>query len=81
IRMSGCPNGCSRAAMAEIGFIGKGTGKYNLYLGASFTGNRLNKIYRESIGEEEILAELRPILLHYAKECLEGEHFGDFVIR
>ncbi|MFJ7951191.1 assimilatory sulfite reductase (NADPH) hemoprotein subunit [Lysinibacillus sp. NPDC096418] len=81
IRMSGCPNGCSRAAMGEIGFIGKGPGKYNMYLGASFTGNRLNKIYRENIGEEEILAELRPILLHYAKERLEGEYFGDFVIR
>jgi len=52
-----------------------------LYLGASFTGNRLNKIYRENIGEEEILAELRPILLHYAKDRLDGEHFGDFVIR
>ncbi|MFJ7915289.1 MULTISPECIES: assimilatory sulfite reductase (NADPH) hemoprotein subunit [unclassified Lysinibacillus] len=81
IRMSGCPNGCSRAAMAEIGFIGKGPGKYNMYLGASFTGDRLNKIYRENIGEEEILKELRLILLHYAKERLEGEHFGDFVIR
>lgn len=81
IRMSGCPNGCSRAAMGEIGFIGKGPGKYNMYLGASFTGNRLNKIYRENIGEEEILAELRPILLHFSKERLEGEHFGDFVIR
>ena len=67
--------------MGEIGFIGKGPGKYNMYLGASFTGNRLNKIYRENIGEEEILAELRPILLHFSKERLEGEHFGDFVIR
>ncbi|MFF5994190.1 assimilatory sulfite reductase (NADPH) hemoprotein subunit [Lysinibacillus sp. KU-BSD001] len=81
IRMSGCPNGCSRAAMGEIGFIGKGPGKYNLYLGGGFTGDRLNKIYRENIGEAEILAELRPILARYAEERTPGERFGDFVIR
>lgn len=81
IRMSGCPNGCSRAAMGEIGFIGKGPGKYNLYLGGDFTGQRLNKIYKENIGEEEILATLEPMLAEYAKERNEGEHFGDFVIR
>ena len=81
IRMSGCPNGCSRAAMGEIGFIGKGPGKYNMYLGGGFTGDRLNKIYRENIGEEEILAELSKILTHYAAERVTGERFGDFVIR
>ena len=81
IRMSGCPNGCSRPALGEIGFIGKGPGKYNIYLGAGFAGERLNKIYRENIGEEEILQVLRPILFQYAKERNEGEHFGDFVIR
>ncbi len=81
IRMSGCPNGCSRAALGEIGFIGKGPGKYNLYLGASFSGERLNKLYRENIGEEEILATLEPIIHHYAKERGEDERFGDFVIR
>ena len=81
IRMSGCPNGCSRAAMGEIGFIGKGPGKYNMYLGGGFTGDRLNKIYRENIGEEEILAELSKSLAHYAAERTPGERFGDFVIR
>ncbi|HBZ08307.1 MAG TPA: assimilatory sulfite reductase (NADPH) hemoprotein subunit [Bacillus bacterium] len=81
IRMSGCPNGCSRAALGEIGFIGKAPGKYNFYLGAGFSGNRLNKLYRENIGEKEILEELRPIIHHYAKERDEREHFGDFVIR
>ena len=81
IRMSGCPNGCSRAAMGEIGFIGKGPGKYNMYLGGDFTGQRLNKLYKENIGEEEILATLEPLLEQYAKERNEGEHFGDFVIR
>ncbi|MEK4386754.1 assimilatory sulfite reductase (NADPH) hemoprotein subunit [Solibacillus sp. FSL W7-1464] len=81
IRMSGCPNGCSRAAMGEIGFIGKGPGKYNLYLGGDFKGQRLNKIYKENIGEEEILSILAPIFSEYAKERIEGEHFGDFTIR
>ncbi|KYC67465.1 assimilatory sulfite reductase (NADPH) hemoprotein subunit [Bacillus coagulans] len=81
IRMSGCPNGCSRPALAEMAFIGKGPGKYNLYLGGSFTGDRLACLYKENIGEEEILASLRPILLQYAKERQKGEHFGDFVIR
>ncbi|NBJ69833.1 MULTISPECIES: assimilatory sulfite reductase (NADPH) hemoprotein subunit [Clostridia] len=81
IRMSGCPNGCSRPALAEIAFIGKGPGKYNLYLGGSFTGERLSKLYRENIGEQEILATLRPLITRYAKERLDGEHFGDFVIR
>ena len=81
IRMTGCPNGCARHALGEIGFIGKGPGKYNMYLGAAFDGSRLSKIYRENVGEEEILKELGVILPRYAKERQEGEHFGDFVIR
>ncbi|WP_039067157.1 NADPH-dependent assimilatory sulfite reductase hemoprotein subunit [Staphylococcus shinii] len=81
IRMTGCPNGCARPALAEIAFIGKGPGKYNMYLGGGFTGDRLNKIYKENIGEAEILENLKPILIQYAKERTEGEHFGDFVVR
>lgn len=81
IRMTGCPNGCARPALAEIAFIGKAPGKYNLYLGGGFIGDRLNKLYKENIGEEEILETLGPIFLQYAKEREEGEHFGDFVIR
>ncbi|MGH2318724.1 assimilatory sulfite reductase (NADPH) hemoprotein subunit [Planococcus sp. SE5232] len=81
IRMSGCPNSCSRPALGEIGFIGKAPGKYNMYLGAGFAGDRLNKMYRENIGEEEILATLKPIFFQFAKERAENEHFGDFVIR
>jgi sulfite reductase (NADPH) hemoprotein beta-component len=81
IRMTGCPNGCARPALAEIAFIGKAPGKYNMYLGGGFAGQRLNKLYRENIGEEEILDALRPILAHYAKDRREGERFGDFVIR
>ncbi|AGA56275.1 sulfite reductase (NADPH) hemoprotein, beta-component [Thermobacillus composti KWC4] len=81
IRMTGCPNGCARPALAELAFIGKAVGKYNMYLGGGFAGQRLNKLYRENIGEEEILRELRLILFHYAKERREGERFGDFCIR
>lgn len=81
IRMTGCPNGCARHALGEIGFVGKAPGKYNMYLGAAFDGSRLSKMYRENISEEEILNELRTILPRYAKEREEGERFGDFVIR
>ncbi|ARV46573.1 sulfite reductase subunit beta [Bacillus subtilis] len=81
IRMTGCPNGCARHALGEIGFIGKAPGKYNMYLGAAFDGSRLSKMYRENIGEDDILSELRVLLSRYAKERDEGEHFGDFVIR
>ncbi|MDI1276581.1 assimilatory sulfite reductase (NADPH) hemoprotein subunit [Methylobacter sp.] len=81
IRMTGCPNGCARSSLAEIGFIGKAPGKYNLYLGAGFYGQRLNKLYRENINEEQILAELTPIIQRYAQEREPGERFGDFVIK
>lgn len=81
IRMTGCPNGCARPALAELAFIGKAPGKYNMYLGGGFAGERLNKLYKENIGEAEILDSLRAILTHYAKERRDGEHFGDFTIR
>ncbi|MCK9619645.1 MAG: assimilatory sulfite reductase (NADPH) hemoprotein subunit [Methylobacter sp.] len=81
IRMTGCPNGCARSVLGEIGFIGKAPGKYNLYLGAGFYGQRLNKLYRENINEEQILAELTPILQRYAREREPGQRFGDFVIK
>jgi len=81
IRMTGCPNGCARHALGEIAFIGKSPGKYNMYLGAAYDGSRLSKLYRENVGEENILNELRVLLPRFAKERLEGEHFGDFVIR
>lgn len=81
IRMTGCPNGCARPMLAELAFIGKGPGKYNMYLGGAHDGARLNKLYKENIGEEEILASLQPIIGRYAKERLDGEHFGDFTVR
>ncbi|KRE75075.1 assimilatory sulfite reductase (NADPH) hemoprotein subunit [Paenibacillus sp. Soil750] len=81
IRMTGCPNGCARPMLAELAFIGKAAGKYNMYLGGGFAGNRLNKLYKENIGESEILDSLQTIIPHYAKERQHEEHFGDFVIR
>ena len=81
IRMTGCPNGCARPFLAEIGLVGRSPGKYNLYLGASFDGSRLNKLYRKDIGHDEIVAGLTPLIERYAKERDPGERFGDFVIR
>jgi len=81
IRSTGCPNGCGRPYIGEIGLVGKGPGKYNLYLGAAFDGRRLNKLYRSSLKHDEIVATLKPILVRYAKEREKGERFGDFVIR
>jgi sulfite reductase (NADPH) hemoprotein beta-component len=81
IRMTGCPNGCCRPYLAEIGLVGKALGKYNLYLGGDFAGVRMNRLYRENIGEEEILAVLRPLFRRYAQERQPVEHFGDFLVR
>jgi len=81
IRMTGCPNGCGRPYLAEIGFVGKSEGHYNLYLGGNFNGTRLNTLYKETLTEDEILAELTPIIADYALNRSDGEKFGDFVIR
>ncbi|KAF9646227.1 sulfite reductase subunit beta [Thelephora ganbajun] len=81
MRMTGCPNGCSRPYLGEVAFVGKAQGSYMMLLGGGYYGQRLNKIYRESVAEPEILEILRPMIKRYALEREEGEHFGDFVIR
>jgi len=81
IRMTGCPNGCGRPYLAEIGFVGKSEGHYNLYLGGNFNGTRLNTLYKETLTEGEILAELTPIIADYSENRSKEEKFGDFVIR
>jgi sulfite reductase (NADPH) hemoprotein beta-component len=81
IRMTGCPNGCGRPYMAEIGLVGRSPGLYNLYLGAAFDGTRLNKLYAQDVGKARIVELLEPLFLSYAKSRNEGERFGDFVIR
>jgi len=81
IRMSGCPNGCSRPYVAEIALVGRAPGFYNLYLGGGFHGQRLGKLYKESIDEDAIVKALAPLFRSYAQQRLEGEHFGDWCIR
>jgi len=81
IRMTGCPNGCARPFLAEIAFVGRAPGKYNVYLGGGFYGQRLNKLYREKVPAAEIKDLLAPLIEDYAKRREEGERFGDFVIR
>jgi sulfite reductase (NADPH) hemoprotein beta-component len=81
IRMTGCPNGCARPFIAEIGFVGRGPAAYNVYLGGGFAGQRLSKLYRENVPASNIKGLLAPIIRHYAKERNEGERFGDFCIR
>ena len=81
IRMTGCPNGCARPYLAEIGLVGKGPGRYNLYLGAAFDGSRLSKLYAEDLDHAAIIERLDPLFAAYAAERRSGEHFGEFVIR
>jgi len=81
LRMTGCPNGCARPFLAEIGLVGKAPGKYNLYLGGGFAGQRLSKLYLESVPGDTLKTVLGPIVARYAKERIDGERFGDFCIR
>ncbi len=81
IRMTGCPNGCARPYISEIGFVGRAPGKYNLYLGGGFHGERLSKLYAPSVKGTDAAKILKPIIEDYAKNREEGEHFGDFTIR
>ena len=81
IRMTGCPNGCARPYIAEIGLTGRAPGKYNLYLGGGFHGQRLNKMVLENVAEPAILDLLGKVIEHFARERLQDERFGDFAIR
>jgi sulfite reductase (NADPH) hemoprotein beta-component len=81
IRMTGCPNGCGRPYVAELGFVGTGPGQYNLMLGGDRFGERLNKLYKEKLNESEILNEVDTLLRTYVAEKTEGETFGDFSFR
>jgi sulfite reductase (NADPH) hemoprotein beta-component len=81
LRLSGCPNGCSRPYLGEIALIGRAIGRYDLRLGADFAGQRLNRTVRENIDEAEILRELDSLFGRFASERTEHEHFGDFLVR
>ncbi len=81
MRMTGCPNGCARPYVAEVGLIGKGPGRYNLQLGGDGTGLRLNRLYRKNLNENELLETLDSLFSLYVAKRLSNERFGDFVIR
>jgi sulfite reductase (NADPH) hemoprotein beta-component len=67
--------------MAEIGFVGKGPGRYQIYLGGNESSTRLNRVFKDTVKTEEITNVLRPVLARYAQERLGGERFGDFCAR
>ena len=81
IRMTGCPNGCARPYMAEIGFVGKAPGRYQVWLGGNEASTRLNRLYRDVVKDPDIVTELRPLFTRYAQERLADERFGDWVAR
>lgn len=81
MRMSGCNNGCSRPYVAEVGFSGRAPGKYNVYLGGGFHGERLAAPWLENVGEETILQHLHGLFRHYAAEGEADERLGDFAVR
>jgi sulfite reductase (NADPH) hemoprotein beta-component len=81
IRMTGCPNGCARPYMAEIGLVGRSPGLYNLYLGGAHEGTRLSKLHRRDLDDDGIITALAPLFASYAKERTSGERFGDWAIR
>lgn len=81
LRLSGCPNGCSRPYLGEIALVGRAPGRYDLRLAADFSGQRLNRTYRENVDEAAILAALEPLFAGYAAERAHGEHFGDWLLR
>ena len=81
LRISGCPNGCSRPYLAEIALVGRAPGRYNLLLGADHRGQRLNTLYRDNTDEAGVLAALDPLLADYAARRGDGERFGDFLVR
>ncbi|EEF59184.1 NADPH-dependent assimilatory sulfite reductase hemoprotein subunit [Pedosphaera parvula] len=81
IRMTGCPNGCARSMMSEIGLVGRAPNKYQLYLGGNRSSTRLNRLYKENVKTDDLTNELRPVLARFAQERNPGEHFGDFCDR
>ena len=81
LRVTGCPNGCGRAMLAEIGLVGKGPGRYNMHLGSNLGGTRVAKLYKENLNEQAILSEMDSLVARWATEHNANEAFGDFTIR
>jgi len=81
IRSTGCPNGCARPYAAEIGFVGKAPGRYQVWLGGSAAGTRLNRVWKETLKDADLEKELQPVLARFAKERNSSERFGDWCDR
>lgn len=81
VRVTGCPNGCGRAMLAEVGLVGKAPDRYNLHLGGNRIGTRIPRMYRENITSQEIIAILDPLIGEWAISRHNNEGFGDFLIR
>jgi sulfite reductase (NADPH) hemoprotein beta-component len=80
-RVTGCPNGCGRSMLAEVGLIGKGPGKYNFYIGGDRQGTRIPRMYKENITDTEIMGHLDELIGRWSTERNTFESFGDYVIR
>jgi sulfite reductase (NADPH) hemoprotein beta-component len=81
IRSTGCPNGCARPYMAEIGFVGKAPGRYQVWLGGDVAGTRLNRLWKDVLREADLEAEFRPVFARFAQERQPGERFGNWCQR
>ena len=81
IRSTGCPNGCARPYMAEMAFVGKSPGRYQVWLGGNTAGSRLNRVWKDVVKDPDIENELRPVLARFASERNSGERFGDWCDR
>jgi sulfite reductase (NADPH) hemoprotein beta-component len=81
IRMTGCPNGCARPYMAEVGFVGKGPGRYQLWIGGNESSTRINKIYKDLVKDAEIVPELKALFERWKATRVGSERFGDWSAR
>jgi len=81
VRMTGCPNGCARPFMGDIGFVGRTKDIYNVYVGGDWLNTRLNTLYAASVHLKDLAATIRPLLALWRDERMPGESFGDFCYR
>ncbi|MCF7520813.1 assimilatory sulfite reductase (NADPH) hemoprotein subunit [Neisseria sp. ZJ106] len=81
LRVNGCPNGCGRSMLSEIGLVGKAVGRYNLYAGGNRQGTRIPRLFKENITEPEILDIISGWIARWAAEREADEGFGDFAVR
>lgn len=81
IRMTGCPNGCARPYAAELGFVGKAPGRYQIWLGGNEGSTRVNRLWKDNVKDPDIVGELKPVLARFAKDRRPGERFGDWSAR